>query len=175
MKIIMSSKNLHMNDYLKEQVEKKVNKLDRYFNPDTEIHVTLTMERSRHKTEVTVPINGVTIRSEVENHDMYNSIDMALDKLEKQMHRHKQKLSRKFKSGAFHHKTPVYSEMIEDSELGRVVRTKSVSLKPMSIEEAIMQMDLLGHSFFVFTNAETELVSVLYKRKDEQYGLIEPD
>lgn len=176
MKIILSGKNLEITDSLREQVNKKVKKLDRYFKDDTEAQVTMSVENYRHIVEVTIPFNGVVIRAEESTDDMYASIDKVLDKLERQIHKHRTKLEKKMKSGAFKYEKPLFSSEIElDERTPKVVKTKRFAVKPMSIEEAILQMELLDHDFFVFTNASTDEVNVLYTRKDGNYGLIEPE
>jgi putative sigma-54 modulation protein len=176
MRIILSGKNLEITDALRDQVNKKVKKLERYFNEETEIQVTMTVENYRHIVEVTIPFNGVVIRAEESTDDMYASIDKVLDKLERQIHKHRTKLEKKMKSGAFKYEKPLFSsEIVVDEEVPNVVKIKRFAVKPMSVEEAILQMDLLGHDFFVFTNAKTDKVNVLYARKDGNYGLIEPE
>lgn len=176
MNVILTGKNLDITDSLRDQVKKKMRKLERYFEPGTEIQVTMAVEKNRHILEVTIPFDGVILRAEEFTDDMYASIDMVLDKLERQIHKHRTKLERKIRSGAFRDK-PLLNEQIvpDDSREPTVVRTKRFAIKPMVLEEALMQMDLIGHSFFVFTNAETEEVNVLYRRRDGNYGLIEPE
>jgi putative sigma-54 modulation protein len=170
MRINITGKNIEVSEYLKELTEKKVNKLSRYFKPGTEVYVTLSVERSRHICEVTIPFDGGIVRGEEVTGDMYASIDNVLDKLEKQISRYRTKLSRSLRTGV---ELPVLDE--KDVEPARkIVRTKRFAYKPMSIDEAVLQMDLLGHSFFVFTNAVTNEVNVLYLRKDGNLGLIEP-
>jgi putative sigma-54 modulation protein len=178
MNITISGKNVDITDALRTQATKKVKKLERYFEPETEAQVTLSVEKNRHIVEVTIPFNGVLIRAEESTDDMYASIDKVLDKLERQIHKYRTKLERSFRSGAFKDEKPLFSDeaVIDDgaNEL-KVVRTKRFAIKPMSLEEALMQMDLIGHSFFVFSNAETDEVNVVYKRRDGRYGLIEPE
>ena len=136
----------------------------------------MSVENYRHIVEVTIPFNGVVIRAEESTDDMYASIDKVLDKLERQIHKHRTKLEKKIKSGAFKYEKPLFSSEIElDERTPKVVKTKRFAVKPMSIEEAILQMELLDHDFFVFTNASTDEVNVLYTRKDGNYGLIEPE
>jgi len=178
MRIMVSGKNMEVTDALRDWVAKKVGKLERYFDPDTEAQVTMSVEKNRHIVEVTIPFDGVVLRGEESTDDMYTSIDRVLEKLEKQIHRHRTKLERKLREGAFRFDSPVFGDQFEDTDRQRqykVVKTKRFAIKPMDLEEAVMQMDLLGHSFFVFTNAETDEVNVVYKRKDGNYGLIEPE
>ncbi|MDD3840319.1 MAG: ribosome-associated translation inhibitor RaiA [Clostridia bacterium] len=177
MKIIVSGKNMEVTDALRNTVEKKVGKLERYFNPGTEAQVTLSVEKNRHIAEVTIPFDGVILRGEDSTDDMYATIDSVLDKIERQIIKHKTKLERKLRTGAFKYNHPVFSKtyMDEKYEEPVIVKTKRFEMKPMDPEEAILQMNLLGHNFFVFTNAETDGVNVVYKRNDGDYGLIIPD
>lgn len=177
MRISISGKNIEVSDYLKDLINKKVGKLERYFPKDTEVQVTMAVERNRHIVEVTIPYESVIIRGEEVTGDMYASIDSVLDKLEKQILKHRTKLEKNLKAGAFKYDTPLYAENYEDAEEDgpRIVRVKRFSLKPMNEEEAMLQMSLLGHSFYVFKNAETGDINVLYARRDGNYGLIEPD
>ncbi|HHY81493.1 MAG TPA: ribosome-associated translation inhibitor RaiA [Clostridiales bacterium] len=178
MNIKISGKNVEITDALRRQVNKKVGKLERYFVPGTEAQVTLSVEKNRHIVEVTIPFNGILIRAEESTDDMYASIDKVLDKLEHQIHKYRTKLERSFKSGAFKDERLLFSDEVyqdDSQEELKIVKTKRFAIKPMAVEEALMQMDLLGHSFFVFTNADTDEVNVVYKRRDGKYGLIEPE
>ncbi len=177
MRIVVSGKNIDVSDALRDAVIKKVGKLERYFEPGTEAQVTLSVEKNRHIVEVTIPFDGVILRAEEFTDDMYASIDLVLDKIERQIRKHRTKLGKKFRAGAFKIATPLFLENddVEEYQEPKVVRTKRFAIKPMQVEEAILQMDLLGHNFFVFTNADTNEVNVVYKRKDNNYGLIEPE
>ena len=179
MRISISGKNLEISDYLRDLVEKKVSKLERYFPQDAEAQVTLSVERNRHIVEVTIPHEGIIIRGEEVTGDMYASIDNVLDKLEKQIIRHRTRLEKKLRADAFRHEEPLfggsYGEAEDEGEGPHIVRTKRFNIKPMSEEEAMMQLELLGHSFYVFVNADTNLINVLYVRNDGNYGLIEPE
>lgn len=176
MKISISGKNIEVSDYLKNLAEKKVGKLDRYFPKDTEVQVTLAVERNRHIVEVTIPYDGGIIRGEEVTGDMYASIDNVLDKLEKQIVRHKTKLGKNLKAEAFKYTEPLYSDHFdEEEEDSKLVRVKRFSMKPMTVEEAMLQMDLLGHSFYVFSNGDTGDINVVYRRRDGNVGLIEPE
>lgn len=175
MRIFITGKNIEVSDYLEDLVTKKVSKLDKYFPEDTETHVTLAVERNRHIVEVTIPYVGGIIRGEVASGDMYASVDSVLAKLEHQIVKHRTKLEKNLRQGAFKAE-PVYAPLEDfDDEPKQVVRVKRFSIKPMDVEEAILQMELLGHSFYVFENAENGTVNVLYLRKDGNYGLIEPE
>lgn len=174
MRIIITGKNIEVSEYLEDLVNKKVSKLDKYFPEGTEAHVTLAVERNRHIVEVTIPYVSGIIRGEVASGDMYASVDSVLAKLEHQIVKHRTKLEKNLRQGAFK-ADPVYAPLEDfDDEPRQVVRVKRFAIKPMDVEEAILQMELLGHSFYVFENAEDGTVNVLYLRKDGNYGLIEP-
>ena len=173
MRISITGKNIEVSEYLRDLAVKKLAKLDRYFPADTVAQVTMAVEKNRHIVEVTIPYSGGIIRGEEVTGDMYASIDNVIAKLERQIIRHRTKLEKNLKAEAFNEPMPELAE--EEDEGPRVVKVKRFSIKPMSEEEAILQMELLGHSFFVFTNAETEDINVLYKRKDGNLGLIEPE
>ncbi len=173
MKITISGKNFTVTKALREYTEKKVGKLEKFFEGDIEAQVTLSVEKDRHIVEVTMPINGMLLRGETETQDMYSSVDVVVDKLEKQIEKYKTKLARKIKKTSFKYNNK--KQKIHDDSEPKVVRVKKFALKPMDLEEAIMQMELLGHDFFVFSNAETDMVNVVYKRRDGNFGLIEPE
>lgn len=177
MRISISGKNLEISDYLRDLVEKKVNKLERYFAQDTEVQVTLSVEKNRHIVEVTIPYDGGLIRAEEVTGDMYASVDNVLDKLEKQILRHRTRLEKSLRNDAFKYDEPLFGGNYEDfeEEASRIVRVKRFNIKPMDEEEAMLQLEMLGHSFYVFINADTGKMNVLYKRKDGNYGLIEPE
>lgn len=173
MKFMITGKNIALTDALKNTVEKKLGKLEKYFNPEVEIHATLSVQKNRQIIEVTIPFNGILLRGEEATADMYSSIDNVVEKLEKQIMRHKTKLARRTHEGSLR-LMDVQSDVVEEEEL-HVVKTKRFAVKPMDIDEAVLQMDLLGHDFFVFRNADSNEVNVVYKRKDGNYGLIEPE
>lgn len=177
MRISISGKNIEVSDYLRELIDKKVGKLERYFPKETEAHVTMAVERNRHIVEVTIPYEGIIIRGEEVTGDMYASIDNVLDKLEKQIIKHRTRLEKNLKNDAFKYEVPLFGGKYDDAdeEERKIVRVKHFALKPMSEEEAMLQMSLLSHSFYVFLNADTNDVNVLYSRKDGNYGLIEPE
>lgn len=183
MKFIISGKNIEVTPGLKSTVEQKLGKLERYFTPETEIIVTLSVEKDRQKIEVTIPVKGNIIRSEQTSSDMYVSIDLVEEVIERQLRKYKNKLvarSQGHPTASFsgsNFKKEFFEEddtSVEDNEI-RIVRTKRFGIKPMFPEDACIQMELLGHSFFVFSNAETDEVNVVYKRKDGSFGLIEPE
>ena len=175
MRFIISGKNIDVTSRLRAQVEQKLGKLERYFTPTTEIIVTLSVEKERHKIEVTIPVKGNIIRSEQESDDMYVSIDLVEEVIERQLRKYKNKIIDKHQEGG--HLQPDFLEKDDDFEEDeiKIVRTKRFGMKPMFPEDACVQMELLGHNFFVFSNAETDEVNVVYKRKNGTYGLIEPE
>ena len=174
MKFIISGKNIDVTAGLRSAVNEKIGKLERYFTDSTEIHVTLSTEKERQKIEVTIPMKGNIIRAEQESNDMYVSIDLVEEIIERQLRRYKTKLIEKQQTAVSLNKAFMEEENEDDEEI-RIIRTKRFAVKPMDSEEACVQMELLGHSFFVFRNAETDEVNVVYKRKNHTYGLIEPE
>ena len=178
MKFIISGKNIEVTPGLKDAIEQKLGKLERYFTPDTEIIVTLSVEKERQKIEVTIPVKGNIIRSEQTSNDMYVSIDLVEEVIERQLRKYKNKLVARYQGAAsngFKKEFVESDEMSPEEDEIRIVKTKRFGIKPMFPEDACVQMELLGHGFFVFTNAETDEVNVVYKRKDGTFGLIEPE
>lgn len=176
--------NIEVTPAIREYVEKKLSKLERYFGntPDATASVNLKVRATNtSKVEVTIPMTNFVLRAEEENADMYAAIDLIVDKLERQIRKHKTKINRKLRSKgdvsevfavALDTANPVEVEAEEELEL---VRSKRFDLKPMDSEEAILQMNMLGHNFFVYINADTNTTNVVYRRKDGRYGLIEPN
>lgn len=175
MQYIISGKNIDVTDGLRAAVQDKIGKLERYFTPETEIHVTFSVEKERQKIEVTIPIKGSIVRAEQVSNDMYVSIDLVEEVIERQLRRYKNKLIDKKQSALSFSKTFADEDTSADDGEVNIIRTKKFAVKPMDAEEACIQMELLGHNFFVFRNAETDEVNVVYKRKGNSYGLIEPE
>ena len=178
MKITFKGKHIEVTDAMRNYIEKRLNKIDRHFDHILEVIVTLSVEKNRQIVEATLQASRALIRAEEETDDMYTSIDKVADKLERQIKKYKEKYFQKPHPGT--EKVGLANEEInaEDSEpdkIAKIVKTKRFAIKPMSVEEAAMQMDLLGHNFFVFANDNTNKVNVLYKRKDGDFGLIEPE
>lgn len=182
-RVVVKGKNIQVTPALRDYAEKRVAKLEKYFQwrDDVQVEVALSVERDTQIAEITYQLGGFLMRGESRSKDLYASIDDASDKIERQVRKYKSKIQR------WEHESPrkgergdraVRAEPISgddgDEDAPRVVRTKRFAIKPMDMEEAIMQMELLGHDFFVFANAGTDEVNVLYKRKDGHYGLIEP-
>lgn len=177
MKFIISGRNIDITPGLREAIESKLSKLERFFSPETEIIVTLSVEKERQKIEVTIPVKGNIIRSEQVSNDMYVSIDLVEEIIERQLKKYRTKLIAKHQGGHDFCQEFLEEEAsnIPEFEEIQIVRTKRFGMKPMFPEDACIQMELLGHTFFVFSNAETDEVNVVYKRKDGSYGLIEPE
>ena len=175
MRIKITGRNIELTEGLKAAVEDKLNKLEKYFTPDTDVYVTLSVEKERQKVEVTIPVKGNYIRSEQVSDDMYVSIDLVEEVIERHLKKYRTKLVTRQQSAASVFKKDFLEEQSEEDEEIKIIRTKKFDMKPMYPEDACVQMELLGHDFYVFINAETEDVNVVYKRKGNTYGLIEPE
>lgn len=177
MAIIVRGKNIDITPALRDYVEKRIGKVTKYFDNLGEITAVLTVQKGRHIVEVTVPVNGMLLRGEEATADMYTSIDLVIEKLERQIEKYKTRIARKFRNnGGF--KGELVASHTPEAEAGeefQVVKTKRFAIKPMAVEEALLQMNLIHHDFYVFMNGDTEEVNVLYRRKDGNYGLIEPE
>lgn len=175
---VVKGKNLDVTPALRAYAEKKVAKFDKYLGTDQQAaaEVMLRTEKDQHIAEVTLSLTGLILRGEGKTADMYSSLDSAVERIERQFSKFKSKIQRKIQG-------PKISELnagaegrvVEEEKEAQVVRTKRFAFKPMDIQEAIMQMELLGHDFFVFSNANSDEVNVVYKRRDGNYGLIEPE
>ena len=174
MRYTITGRNIEVTPGLKAAVEKKIGKLEHFFTPDTEVIVALSAQKDRQKIEVTIPVKGNTIRAEESSTDMYVSIDLVEEVIERQLRKYKTKIVDKEKAGDHFQKAFIEKEYEEEDEV-KIQRTKKFDIKPMYPEDACVQMELLGHNFFVFCNAETDQVNVVYKRKGNTYGLIEPE
>ena len=174
MKITISGKNIDVTDGLRTAVQDKIGKLERYFMPETEVQVTLSVEKDRQKIEVTIPVKGNIIRSEQVSSDMYVSIDLVEEVIERQLKKYKNKLVDQQQASSFFKQEYIEKDYMDDEEV-KIIRTKRFDIKPMYPEDACVQMELLGHNFYVFCNAEPEQVNVVYKRNGNTYGVIEPE
>ena len=170
-------KNIEVTPALHDYVEKKIGKVTKYFDNVGEITVLLIVSKDRHIVEVTVPVQGILLRGQEATMDMYTSIDLVIEKIERQIRKYKTKLERRFREGSM--KTELMAQgagsgkQAEEESEAVVIKTKRFVVKPMDVQEAIMQMNLLNHDFFVYRDDKTEDVNVVYKRKDGKYGLIE--
>ena len=185
MKILFTGKHVEVTPALKQYAETKMGKLSRFFDHVQEIHVTESIQRNQHVIEVMLKADGTLIRAEERTPDMYTSIDLVVDKLERQLNRYKNRFITRTRESLGGHKT---AEVVptgeasaastiplpDDEPMPTIVRTKRFALKPMDPEEAAMEMELIGHDFYVFRNAENDEVNVIYKRRNGNYGLIEP-
>src|SRR5690625_4867012 len=177
--------NIEVTQPIREYVEKKIGKLNKYFDtpPTSDVHVNLSVYNDEQQIEVTITMTDLLLRAEESHTDLYAATDLVVDKLERQIRKYKTKVNRKFRQkGAPKH---IFAELEQKARERReeeeaedeieIVRTKRFNLKPMDSEEAVLQMDMLDHSFFVFTNADTGKTNVVYRRRDGRYGLIEPE
>ncbi|WP_225048828.1 ribosome hibernation-promoting factor, HPF/YfiA family [Lacticaseibacillus kribbianus] len=173
--------NIEVTDAIRNYVEKRISKLNKFFESSVEAiaHVNLKVYPDKTaKVEVTIPLSYLTLRAEETSPDLYASVDLVTDKLERQVRKYKTKINRKSREKGFapiQVDAPAAAEQPETDDSLQVVRTKRVSLKPMDSQEAILQMDMLGHNFFIFEDADTNGTSIVYKRRDGRYGLIETD
>jgi len=174
MKFIILGKNIDVTEGLRDAVQDKIGKLEKYFTPETVVHVTLSVEKDRQKIEVTIPVKGNIIRSEQVSNDMYVSIDLVEEIIERQLKKYKNKLVDQKQASSFFKQEYIDKDYMDEEEV-KIIRTKHFDIKPMYAEDACIQMELLGHNFFVFMNAETDQVNVVYKRKGNTYGIIEPE
>ena len=174
MRYVITGRNIDVTEGLRNAVQEKIGKLEKYFTADTEVHVTLSVEKERQKIEVTIPVKGNIIRSEQVSSDMYVSIDLVEEIIERQLKKYKNKIVDKQQSRDNFSPEYIDKDHDEDDSI-KIIRTKKFGIKPMDPEEACVQMELLGHNFYVFSNSETDEVNVVYKRKGNTYGLIEPE
>ena len=173
MKFVYSGKDVY-SDSLKERAEKKLTKLERYFSQEPEAIVRFKQQRGgRNIAEITMSVNGLILRAEEDSNDMYLSIDRAVDKLESQIRRYRTKMGKQLREARA--EVPAEIEPVYEEASFDVVRTKRFSVKPMDVDDAITQMELLGHNFFLFMNAENNSMNVLYRRNDGSYGLLVPE
>jgi len=176
MQTSVTFKNLDSSDTLKAYVEDKLNRFDRLLDNPAEANVVLSVEKFRHMAEINIIGDRLTINGKEETIDMYSAIDMVLDKLEKQIKKNKQKIRERRTSNKGRNIGMLEQEInVPEEELERQIKIKNIEYKPMHVEEAVLQMDLLNDNFLVFTNARSDQVNVLYRRKDGHFGLIQPN
>lgn len=176
MKITITGKNIELTQGLKDAVEERLSKLDKYFTNETTANVTLSVEKERQKIEVTIPMKGHIIRSEQVSNDMYVSIELVEEVIERQLKKYRNKLvTKQQEEAAEYFSQDFITKDEDDDEEIKIIRSKKFGLKPMFPEDACIEMELLGHDFFVFRNADTDEVNVVYKRNGNTYGLIEPE
>lgn len=182
-RVEIRGENIEVTEAIRSHVEDKIAKLERYFNdvPNTHAHVNIKVRNNkRAKIEITIPMKDLTLRAEEGHDDLYAAVDLVIDKLERQIRKHKTKINRKFREkdpeADFFNAAAFENGGTEDNENGdeiAIFRSKEFTLKPMDAEEAVLQMNMLGHDFFVFNDRETDGTSIVYQRKDGKYGLIE--
>ena len=175
MRYTITGRNMDVTQGLKDAVQDKLGKLECFFTPDTEVIVTLSVQKDMQKIEVTIPVKGSIIRAEESSTDMYVSIDLVEEVIERQIRRYRKKLIDKKQSAQSFSQLFIDEAEDADSEEISIVKTKRFGMKPMFPEDACVEMELLGHNFYMFQNAETDQVNVVYKRKNNTYGLIEPE
>lgn len=174
MNFTITGKNIEVTEGLRSAIQEKIGKLDKYFSSETVAIVTLSVEKERQKIEVTIPVKGSIIRAEEVSNDMYVSIDLVEEIIERQLRKYKTKLVDAKQAAAEFNKNYIEKDYDDEPEV-KIVRSKKFGIKPMNPEEACVQMELLQHNFYVFLNSETDEVNVVYKRKNNTYGLIEPE
>jgi len=171
MKITIYGKQMTVRESLKAVIEKKLAKFDKFFGADTDAFVTCKTRKGDKIIEITVNYKGTTFRSEEENETFVTALDRAMESLERQIRKNKTKLEKRLRSGAFD--SFGADDIVEETDF-EVVRTKTIPVKPLSVDEAILQMNMLGHEFFMFRNSDNDIISVVYRRADGGYGLLEP-
>ena len=183
MKLTISGKQMELTQGIKDNIESKLSKLDKYISPDTDVKVTVSAKKGRHKIEVTIaPKNGHVIRAEESQENLYPAIDLVVDKLKIQLKKYKGKMQRRHQDNqSIRFDSPEINDAIleelEDFEEVpfEIKRRKKINVKPMSEEEAVLQMELVGHDFYIFKNDETDEIALVYKRKNGGYGIIEQE
>lgn len=178
MKITYTARKVNLRDNFKERAEKKLSKFEKLFSENAAVNIVVTLEKNRQTVEVTIRDNSLVLRAESTMSEMNDALDKVVDILARQIRKNKTKLEKKIKSGAiddFVTRTAEISEPadIEDDEY-KIVRKKSVLIKPITVDEAILEMNMVNHNFFMFINADTDSINVVYRRTDGNYGLLEP-
>lgn len=184
MKLTISGKQMELTQGIKDNVESKLSRLDKYISPDTDVKVTVSAKKGRHKIEVTItPKNGHVIRAEESQENLYPAIDLVVDKLKIQLKKYKDKMQKRHQDNkSIRFDSPEINDAILEEELEdfeevpfEIKRRKKINVKPMSEEEAVLQMELVGHDFYIFRNDETDEIALVYKRKNGGYGIIEQE
>lgn len=167
--------NANLNDSFKQLAEKKINRFERIFGENTAANIKVKAEKSSEKVEITIKHNGIVYRTESESDDKNKALDITLDLLARKIDKHKTKIEKSFRTAIPENFSDFIPEKGTEKNLYSVTRSKTFPVKPMSVEEAILQMNLVGHRFFMFRNQDTNEINVVYKRKNETYGLLEPE
>lgn len=174
MNVNVRGKNIDVTPALKDYVEKKITKVTKQFKTVGDISAVLKVEKGNHIVEITVPASGILLRAQETTKDMYSSIDLVIEKIERQVHKYKTRLMKR-KYNNFQDVAPVVTEVAEDDGEFKIIKNKSFTMHPMTAEEAILQMNLVNHDFFVFYDPDFGGVNVVYRRKDGNYGLLAPE
>ena len=176
MKYNIRGEKVEITSSIRNYIEEKIGKLDKYFENPEEINASIVIKvrDKEQKIEITIPAMHYTLRSEESHNDLYAAIDLTVDKLERQIRKNKTKINSRIKKNLIQNFELNLEDKFQDDEQ-KLIKRKEVEMKPMNEEEAILQMEMLGHSFFIYTDSETEKIAVCYKRHDGQYGLIETE
>jgi putative sigma-54 modulation protein len=178
MKFVITGKNINVTNALKDKIYEKVGRLDKFFHNETEVHATMSVQKNTQVLEVTIPFNRMVFKVKEANSDMYASIDKAVDSLERQIVKNKAKFSKKGHESKFKHPEFMFEANTPDSDKDEDVKyimDKKLEVKPMSVDEAVLQLGILEHEFFMFLNSETKHINVIYKKDNGHFGLLEPD
>jgi len=176
MNYIISGRGIILTEALKEYAKSKIGKVERFFESETEVHITLSIQKERQIVEVTIRYKGIVFRVEEENTDMYAAIDRASDILERQIRKNRTRLAKKMYSNPLKYEKVFFGDDTKiDEEEYKLVKSKRFNPKPMDVDEAILQLNLVGHPFFIFVNQKTNQMNVVYKRKSGGYGILEPE
>ena len=176
MQTSVTFKNIDPSEHLKSYVSDKLDRFDKYLDNPAEANVVLTVEKFRHIAEINIAGDKLTIIGSEQTNDMYAAIDMALDKLEKQIKKSKQKIRERRSASKNRNRSKLEeTDILPDEDAERQIKIRNIEYKPMDIEEAVLQMDLIEDNFLVFTNARSDHINVLYRRKDGHFGLIQPN
>ena len=174
MKIVYTARKVNLRDNFKERVEKKLKKLEKLFSEEAVVNVVVTLEKNRQTVEITIRDRGIVYRAESTMPEMNDALDRVMDILVRQIRKNKTRLEKRLKTGSINDIIAGIPEEDAQEDECRVVRTKQVIVKPLTVEEAILEMNLINHDFFMFINAETNDVNVVYRRKNGDYGVLEP-
>lgn len=175
MNYIISGRSIVLTEALKDYAKAKIGKVERFFEPSTEVHITFSIQKDRKIVEVTIRYRGIVFRVEEENTDMYAALDKASDILERQIRKNRTRLAKKMYDNPLKYEGIFKDDSKDKEEEYDIIKSKSFSLKPMDVDEALLQLNLVGHTFFVFVNAKSNKVNVVYRRKFGGYGILEPE
>lgn len=183
MQVSITARHIDLSDEHKEYIHKRLGHLKKFFEAIMDCHVILTKEKHRESADITIQVNGVTMHGEEETEDVLSSVDLVINKIERQIKRYKERMKSRYRGRGAGPQTSIRYKMDllsgrdleEGTEAPRVIRTRTLAIKPLSLDEAVMQMDLLNQDFLVYRNSATERINALYRRKDGDYLLVEPE